>query len=116
MMPESSIGKLRVWGFLEGISLILLVLVAMPLKYFWGMPEAVRYVGAAHGGLFIFYTIWLLVTSFELKWSLQTTIKAFISAFIPGGTFWADKAIFKRYLENESRVDQNEASEGISEN
>ncbi|MEQ9230317.1 MAG: DUF3817 domain-containing protein [Cyclobacteriaceae bacterium] len=98
MMPDSSIGKLRVWGFLEGGSLIALVLVAMPLKYFWGIPEAVKYVGAAHGAFFVFYCIWLLVTSLELKWPIGTIAQAFVAAMIPGGTFWADKAIFKKYL------------------
>lgn len=99
MMPESSLAKLRVWGLLEGISLIALVFVCMPLKYYWDMPEAVTYVGAAHGGLFIFYCIWLLVVTLELKWGMKTAAMAFVAAIIPGGTFWADKHIFKKYLE-----------------
>ena len=99
MMPEATIGKLRVWGFLEGASLLVLILVCMPLKYVWGIPEGVAYVGLAHGAFFIFYSIWLLITYLELKWPLKTAISAWVAAFVPGGTFWADKNIFQKYLD-----------------
>ena len=97
MMPESSLGKLRVWAYLEGGSLLLLLFICMPLKYVWGMPEPTRYIGALHGGLFIFYTIWLLVVSLELKWALRVAFLSFLAAFIPFGTFLADRHIFKKH-------------------
>jgi integral membrane protein len=98
MMPESSIGKLRVWGYLEGGSLLILLFVCMPLKYGMNIPEPTRYVGAAHGGLFVFYGIWLLVVTFELKWSFRVFALAFAASFVPFGTFLADKYIFKKHL------------------
>lgn len=98
MMPESSIGKLRVWAYLEGGSLLVLLIICMPLKYGFGIPEPTRYVGAAHGGLFIFYCIWLLVTTLELKWSIRVFLISFLAAFVPFGTFLADRHLFKKYL------------------
>jgi integral membrane protein len=98
MMPESSIGKLRVWAYLEGGSLLALLIICMPLKYGLDIPEPTRYVGAAHGGLFIFYCIWLLVTPLELKWSIRVFLISFFAAFVPFGTFLADRYIFKKHL------------------
>jgi integral membrane protein len=95
MVPKSTIGKLRVWALLEGLSLILLIMVAVPLKYGMNIPEPTRYIGAAHGGLFIFYSIWLAVAAFEYRWPLKWLILCFIAAFVPFGTLWADKAYFK---------------------
>ncbi len=99
MMPESSLAKLRIWGYLEGISLIALVFVAMPLKYYWDTPEAVKFVGLAHGAFFIFYCIWLLVVSLKLKWPIQNAVWSFLAAFVPGGTIVADRKIFRNYLD-----------------
>ena len=96
-MPDSIIGKLRIWGLLEGISFLALLFVAMPLKYIWEIPMAVKYVGAAHGGLFIFYCMWVLVATLEFKWSFSTIAKALIASVIPAGTFWADRNIFRKY-------------------
>ena len=106
MMPESTIGKLRVWAYLEGLSLIGLVFVCMPLKYYWNMPEAVSYVGALHGGLFIFYCMWLLVATLEFKWGIQTAALAFLAAILPGGTFVADRKIFMKYVEKKKPAEE----------
>ena len=51
----TTIGRLRVIGLLEGISFLVLLGVAMPLKYVWDEPQAVRGVGMAHGVLFLAY-------------------------------------------------------------
>jgi integral membrane protein len=97
-MPETSIGKLRVWAYLEGGSLLALLFICMPLKYGFGIPEPTRYVGAAHGGLFVFYCIWLLVVALEFKWSFRIMALSFLAAFVPFGTFLADRHIFKKHL------------------
>ena len=98
MMPESSIGKLRVWAYLEGGSLLALLIICMPLKYGFDIPEPTQYVGAAHGGLFIFYCIWLLVVTLEQKWTIRVFLICFLAAFVPIGTFLADRYFFKRHL------------------
>ena len=50
---NNNISRLRVVGFLEGLSLIVLMGFAMPMKYIWGDPSFVRMVGSIHGALFI---------------------------------------------------------------
>lgn len=93
---QSSVMKiLRVLAWLEGVSLILLFFVAMPLKYIFNMPEAVQTVGMAHGILFIGYAVWLLIIGIQKKWSLLVIAISFFAAFVPFGTFWAAKRYFK---------------------
>ena len=86
---------LRLLAFLEGISFIALLGVAMPLKYYYDKPEAVKIIGMAHGILFVLYTINLLIVHLKLRWSYGKTLGAFIAAFIPFGTFYADKKWFR---------------------
>ena len=118
IMPESSIGKLRIWGLLEGVSLIALFFVCMPLKYYWDNPEPTQYVGAVHGGLFIFYCVWLLVVTLELKWGMRNSVLAFVAALVPFGTFVADRKIFKPHLPKEKawRPPNDSEEENESEN
>lgn len=52
-MLHTPIGRLRTMGFIEGMSLLILLFIAMPLKYWAGLPLAVTIVGSVHGGLFI---------------------------------------------------------------
>lgn len=82
------IGRFRIVAFWEGISYLVLLFVAMPLKYGLGVDMAVRVVGMAHGLLFIAYVVTL-----GLAWrGLGTRLGwiAFIASLVPGGTFWLD--------------------------
>ena len=54
-MLQTPIGRLRLMGFIEGMSLLILLFIAMPLKYWADYPMAVTIVGSVHGGLFILY-------------------------------------------------------------
>lgn len=92
---KSSLSVLRLVALLEGLSLIALLLIAMPLKYYWDKPEAVKIVGMAHGVLFILYVINLLLVHLKLKWAMGKTFGAFVAAWIPFGTFYADKKWFR---------------------
>ncbi len=83
----------RFVAFLEGISFLLFGLT-MPLKYVWGMKEPNMYVGFAHGFLFMAYVILLVWVAVEKKWNLGKSILSFLVAFIPFGTFIADKRLF----------------------
>jgi integral membrane protein len=83
-----AVARFRTVAFWEGISFLILLFVAMPLKYGLGVDMAVRVVGLAHGLLFIAY-----VATLGLAWSQLGTrlgIIAFIVSFVPGGTFWLD--------------------------
>jgi integral membrane protein len=85
----------RILSWSEGISFLILVLVAMPLKYAADMPEVVKIVGMIHGVLFVAYmggVIWMKET---LKWDMKTTLKAALGAFIPFGMIYVDKYVLK---------------------
>ena len=92
---KSSIGRLRIIGIVEGISFILLLGLAMPLKYIWEMPLAVRIVGSLHGLLFVLFLYALLQVTIERKWNIVRVMTAFMSSLLPFGTFVFDKQLKK---------------------
>ena len=92
---RTSLGRLRVVGFLEGISFLVLLGIAMPLKYLFGQPEAVRIVGMAHGVLFVAYVLLVLQVSIERSWSWKKALLALAVSVVPFGTFWAEKKLFQ---------------------
>jgi integral membrane protein len=92
-MSRNWIIALRKIGITEGISLLVLLFVAMPLKYFGDRPEAVKLIGWIHGVLFILfmYTAW--VVSEKQKWPFKKLFLAFVAAFLPFGTFVFDRQL-----------------------
>ena len=70
----SNIGRLRLIGFLEGTSFLLLMGIAMPLKYIWEIPAATIGIGYAHGVLFVAYCILVIPAKIEFKWNLKVLI------------------------------------------
>ena len=95
-MIKTTIGRLRITGFLEGMSYILLLGICMPLKYIWEMPEPTYYVGMAHGVLFVAYCILVVLAMVKYKWNLLTTFWALLASLLPFGTFVADAKIFSK--------------------
>jgi integral membrane protein len=93
---KNSLIVLRLLAFLEGISYISLLGIAMPLKYYYDKPDAVKIIGMAHGILFVLYVINLLIVHLKLRWSYGKTFGAFIASLIPFGTFYADKKWFRK--------------------
>ncbi|NVO32939.1 MULTISPECIES: DUF3817 domain-containing protein [Hymenobacter] len=91
----SSLGRLRLVGLLEGLSFLLLLGIAMPLKYFFGQPAAVRVVGMAHGALFVLYCVLVIGAAVQYSWSWRKTALALLASIIPLGTFWADAKLFR---------------------
>jgi integral membrane protein len=92
----TALGQLRLIGFLEGLSFIILLGIAMPLKYTWNMPEAVRIIGLAHGILFIVYNLYVIRVQIQRQWSLKVVSLAMAASFLPFGTFYADAKIFRK--------------------
>ncbi len=80
-------------GLAEGISYIILVAVAMPLKYKAGILLPVRIVGMIHGILFILYTLFLLQAIITYKWKFLKAAAAFLLSFIPFGTFFLERLL-----------------------
>ena len=89
-MFNSAIARLRLIGFIEGISFLLLLGIAMPLKYIYGMPEAVKVVGMIHGLLFIAYLMAVAHVKTVLHWPLARLFGAFAAAMLPFGPFVFD--------------------------
>jgi integral membrane protein len=75
----------------EGISFLVLILIAMPLKYFAGLPEAVKMVGWAHGVLFVGYQVLAFGVMVNAGKNFFWLMKAFIASLVPFGTFVFDR-------------------------
>lgn len=84
---------LSVTGYMEGLSFLLLLGVAMPLRFYMDIVEPVRYVGMAHGVLFIAYVVILFSTAAKVKMPLWAMPGGVIAAFLPFGPFVFDRAL-----------------------
>jgi len=93
---KSKIGRLRVLGYMEGTTLILLLFVAMPLKYVWGYPQGSHLLGTLHGALFLLFIMNTISVGVEQNWKFSsTTWKVMLACMIPFGTFYIDKKILR---------------------
>ena len=92
---DTTLQRLRSVGTWEAISYLLLLAVAMPLKYIWGYPEAVRVVGMAHGILWMAYVGLALLGQLDYKWSWKVTAGLFIASLLPFGPFVADAKLLR---------------------
>jgi integral membrane protein len=75
-------------AILEGVSLLVLLCIAMPLKYLAGLPLAVRVVGLVHGLAFLAYAKNLLEALATGQWLRRTVLLGLLAGFVPGGTFF----------------------------
>lgn len=87
------VSQLRKWTLIEGVSFLLLLFVAMPLKYFAGLPLAVKVVGMAHGVLFLVVGALLVMALFVAKWPLGRAAFVFLSTLVPFGPFLIDRRL-----------------------
>lgn len=92
-MLKTSIGRLRLIGMIEGLSLILLMFIAMPLKYIWGDPSMVKIVGQAHGLLWVIFCFALYDTKSSEEWTFKQALIPFIASIIPFGPFVVDRKL-----------------------
>jgi len=100
---RTPLGRLRVVAIAEGVSFLLLLFVAMPLKYLWDLPLAVRVTGMAHGLLFLAFGVALLIAALDRRWGWGRLFLVFLSSLIPFGTFIMDKSL----KQEESTLGQN---------
>ncbi len=96
---NSSFNRFKMITLIEGISFIVLIFIAMPIKYMLGEPSVVRTVGSIHGGLFVLYILYLVICHFEYNWNFKKSAILFLMSFIPFGNFYADK----KYLQTENQ-------------
>lgn len=85
----------RIITLLEGISYILLLFIATPIKYFGDDPSYVKMLGMPHGLLFIAYIIFAMVLRSEQKWDKKTTAIILLASIVPFGTFYVDRKYLK---------------------
>jgi len=93
---NTTIGRLRLLALFEGISLLVLLFIAVPLKYFYNNPSFVKSIGPVHGALFVLFVLNALSAGVEQKWKFRdTTWKVLAACIIPFGTFYIDYKILR---------------------
>ena len=85
----------RFIAFLEGLSYLLLLFVATPVKYILGDPSYVKLLGMPHGVLFMAYIVFSVFMSFKQKWSIKVLLVVLLASIIPFGAFYVDKKYLK---------------------
>lgn len=99
MYLRSTIARLRLTGYLEGVSLLLLVGIAVPIKYMGDNPLLVKILGPIHGICFLLYCYFLLQCVLESKWKFSEMAKVFVVAFIPLGFLFIRKLLRRKETE-----------------
>lgn len=94
---NTPLARFRTIAITEGISFLVLLFIAMPLKYFAGHPEAVMVVGWIHGILFIAYMLAGLEVRKALNWDRKKVLFAVVAALIPFGPFILEKRLLRQY-------------------
>ena len=84
-------GWFRKIAFADGLSFLILLGIAMPLKYFANMPMAVRIVGGLHGALFVAFIVLAWEVMGSAKKNYGWFFKALLASIIPFGTFVLDR-------------------------
>ena len=85
----------RVVAFFEGVSYILLLFIATPIKYLKDDPSYVKLLGMPHGVLFMAYIALAFVLYKQLKWSDKTFKHVLLASIIPFGTFYIERKYLK---------------------
>jgi integral membrane protein len=92
-MFENKKEALRKVGIMEGWSFLILLFIAMPIKYLLGYPIGVKIVGPIHGFLFMWFLYQLYLFHKEYNYGIKFNFVAFLAALIPFGTFYLDKKL-----------------------
>lgn len=85
----------RITALLEGVSYILLLFIATPLRHFYNEPTYVKLLGMPHGLLFMGYVIMAFMLKKDLNWNNKQLGEVLLGAIIPFGTFYIDKKYLK---------------------
>lgn len=92
-MNQNALTRYRVMAYLTGVMLLLLVLVAMPVKYLAHSDTLVAIVGPVHGFLYIVYVLFALDLAVKGKWSPLRTVLVVVAGTIPFASFVAERRI-----------------------
>ena len=95
-MLTSPLGRLRIISIVEALSYLVLLGIAMPLKYIWGEPQAVKIVGMLHGVLFCIFCAALLDAMLKQKWNLVPPFWIFMASLVPFAPIWVEMWLKKQ--------------------
>ena len=95
-VDNSRLKKLHLIAWIEGISYLFLLLVAMPLKYLAAMPEVNYVAGMIHGALFLLFSLAVLQAKIEYRWPLGRAARIWLTAFVPFGMVLIDRMVAER--------------------
>lgn len=90
------VGRVRLAALADGVSYLVLLGIAMPLKYLAGQPEAVRVVGSIHGGLVIALMLFLLLALIDRALGFRQAVIVFLASLVPFGPFLIDRRLALR--------------------
>ncbi|TXD84114.1 DUF3817 domain-containing protein [Subsaximicrobium wynnwilliamsii] len=91
----SLLNSFRVIAFLEGVSYILLLFIAVPIKYFSDDPQYVKLLGMPHGILFLAYIVLAIMVGSELKWTKKTLFIVLLASLLPFAAFYVERKYLK---------------------
>ena len=92
-MLNTPVGRVRLTGMVEGLSYLILVFIAMPLKYIWGDPSMVTAVGRIHGLLWVVFCFALVDAKSNKGWTIKQAMVPFIASMLPFGPFVVDRKL-----------------------
>ncbi|MCR9252747.1 MAG: DUF3817 domain-containing protein [bacterium] len=95
-LVKTALGRFRIVAFLEGLSFLAILFITMPLKYGFDQPMPNKYVGMAHGVLFIAYIMMVIQLKFEKGWENKLTFLSLLASIVPFGTFYMEHKHFKQ--------------------
>ncbi len=90
---KNPVSLLRLVSLAEGVSYVVLLGIAMPLKYGANMPGAVKIVGSIHGALFVVFCVALLRAMLGARWPISRAALIFLASLVPLAAFWMDRRI-----------------------
>ncbi len=93
MTPKQTVNLFRRTALAEAVSYLVLLGIAMPLKYVWAMPLAVKIVGSVHGALFVAFCLTLALSMRAGRWPLSRALLLFVASLIPLVPFWLDARV-----------------------
>ena len=94
-MFKTALHRFRIISYIEGLSYLILLFIAMPIKYIGENPYPVKIVGMTHGILFILFMIFLFESLRRYSWENRFSIRLFVYSLIPFGSFIIEKKIKK---------------------
>jgi len=92
---KTTLARFRYTAIAEGISFLVLLGIAMPLKYLADVPMPVKIIGWLHGVLFVAYIFWLIACWMEYSWSFKKVVLLFLASLLPFGPFVADRKLLR---------------------